>query len=214
MHDSVGKTLYGIALSATALAMRVKRDAPAAAAASRDLASAAQVAAAEARELITDLRSDTLDLPLGAALRGEVERWSAEAGVPADFSGDHVDLPHPGTRYELFCVVREALRNVERHAGAKHVRVTLSRQGDEVSLDVADDGRGLVVAPGAQVRDLEPEGHFGLLGMGERATRVGGRLDLASAPGAGTTVSVRLPAADVRAREPWSPVSPTSAVAS
>src|ERR671931_17283 len=116
MHDSLGKTLYGIALSARALSHRVADDAPDAAAAARDLSAAAQVAAEEARGLISDLRSDTLDRPLGDALEHYVREWSQRNGIEADLRADGVDLPHPGTRYELFCIVREALENVERHA--------------------------------------------------------------------------------------------------
>ena len=85
----------------------------------------AQVAAEEARGLISDLRSDTLDRPLGDALERYVREWSERNGIAARLQADGVDLPHPGTRYELFCIVREALENVERHAGATQVQVLL-----------------------------------------------------------------------------------------
>jgi signal transduction histidine kinase len=201
MHDSLGKTLYGIALSARALAHRVAADAPSAADAARDLSSAAQVAAEEARGLISDLRSDTLDRPLCDALEHYVDEWSQRNGIAADLRADGVDLPHPGTRYELFCIVREALENVERHAQATQVQVRLRDVWPDVVLSVADDGVGLDARGNA--RDLQVNGHYGLVGMAERGERIGATVEIAGERGAGTTVTVRLPAGDVRAPEPW-----------
>jgi signal transduction histidine kinase len=201
MHDSLGKTLYGIALSARALAHRVAADAPSAADAARDLSSAAQVAAEEARGLISDLRSDTLDRPLCDALEHYVDEWSERNGIAADLRADGVDLPHPGTRYELFCIVREALENVERHAHATRVQVRLRDAWPDVVLSVADDGVGLDARGNA--RDLQVNGHYGLVGMAERGERIGATVEIAGQRGAGTTVTVRLPAGDVRAPEPW-----------
>ena len=204
MHDSLGKTLYGMALSARALARRVEGEAPGSAGVARDLSAAAQVAAAEARELISDLRSDSLELPLCEALESHVERWGQGSRIAARFAGDAVDLPHPGTRYELFSIVKEALRNVEAHSGAEHVEVRLGERDGEVVLEVADDGVGLDEEHReADPRTLEPEGHYGFLGMVERAERVGARIEVSTAPGAGTTITVRVPTGDVRTAEPW-----------
>jgi signal transduction histidine kinase len=201
MHDSLGKTLYGIALSARALAHRAAEQAPDVAGAAQDLSSAAQVAAEEARGLISDLRSDTLDRPLCDALEHYVDEWSVRNGIAAHLRADGVDLPHPGTRYELFCIVREALENVERHARARHVEVRLRDAWPDVVLSVADDGIGLDGRGNA--RDFQVNGHYGLVGMAERGERIGATVEVAGEPGAGTTVTVRLPAGDVRAPEPW-----------
>jgi signal transduction histidine kinase len=202
MHDSLGKTLYGIALAARALARRVENEAPDAARAARDVSGAAQLAAEEARGLISDLRADTLTLPLGAALAEHVERWSRQTGVAVSARGEDVDLPNPSTRYELFCIAKEALRNVERHAHAESVEVTLVERGEQVVLTIADDGVGIEASGSA--RELERDGHYGLIGMAERADRVGATVALDGAPGQGTRVIVRVPAGDVRTPEPWS----------
>jgi signal transduction histidine kinase len=201
MHDSLGKTLYGIALSARALSHRVSAEAPDAASAARDLSAAAQIAAEEARGLISDLRSDTLDRPLCDALEHYVSEWSQRNGIAAQLKADTVDLPHPGTRYELFCIVREALENVERHAKASRVDVALSDVAPDVVLSIADDGVG--IDGRGDARSLQTNGHYGLVGMAERGERIGATVEIAGAPGAGTTVTVRLPAGDVRAPEPW-----------
>jgi signal transduction histidine kinase len=202
MHDSLGKTLYGVALGAHALALRVEDEAPGSARAARDLSGAAQLAAEEARGLISDLRADSLSLPLGAVLAEHVSRWAEESGVAATACGEEVDLPNPSTRYELFCIAKEALVNVERHARAGKVEVTLVQQDDCVLLTIADDGVGIEAS--GRARDLETDGHYGLVGMAERAERVGATVSLEGAPGQGTCVTVRVPAGDVRTPEPWS----------
>ena len=171
MHDSLGKTLYGIALAARGLSHRVEAEAPGAAAAARDLSASAQVAAEEARGLISDLRSDTLDRPLGDALERYVREWSDRNGIAAHLQADGVDLPHPGTRYELFCIVREALENVERHAGATQVQVLLRDMAPDVVLSVVDDGVG--IDGDGDARSLQTNGHYGLIGMAERGERIG-----------------------------------------
>jgi signal transduction histidine kinase len=201
MHDSLGKTLYGIALAARGLSHRIEAEAPAAAAAARDLSASAQVAAEEARGLISDLRSDTLDRPLGDALERYVREWSDRNGIAAQLQADGVDLPHPGTRYELFCIVREALENVERHAGATRVQVLLRDMAPDVVLSVIDDGIG--IGGEGDARSLQTNGHYGLIGMAERGERIGATVRIAGQRGAGTTITVRLPAGDVRAPEPW-----------
>jgi signal transduction histidine kinase len=201
MHDSLGKTLYGIALAARGLSHRIEAEAPAAAAAARDLSASAQVAAEEARGLISDLRSDTLDRPLGDALERYVREWSDRNGIAAQLQADGVDLPHPGTRYELFCIVREALENVERHAGATRVQVLLRDMAPDVVLSVIDDGIG--IGGEGDARSLQTNGHYGLIGMAERGERIGATVRIAGQRGDGTTITVRLPAGDVRAPEPW-----------
>jgi signal transduction histidine kinase len=88
---------------------------------------------------------------------------------------------------------------VERHARASRVEVTLAAEGDEVVLAVRDDGAGLPHAdPDAWAR----AGHYGLLGMRERAAELGGRLDLGGATGAGATVALRIPSPRRPARRP------------
>jgi signal transduction histidine kinase len=106
-------------------------------------------------------------------------------------SGDKVDLGHPGSRYELFCILKEALRNVERHAGASHVDVGLVRGGGEVVLTVSDNGVGLTA--NGDVHALEPDGHFGLIGMAERAERLAGHFSVHGRPGLGTTIRAAVP---------------------
>ncbi|TFW16795.1 sensor histidine kinase [Duganella callida] len=96
------------------------------------------------------------------------------------------------TQEELCGVGREALHNAFQHAGAGLVSIGLSYGSDTLTLRIADDGKGMdaVTTPTAQAA----AGHWGLVGMRERAKRIGGQLAIASQPGAGTVVELRIPA--------------------
>jgi signal transduction histidine kinase len=91
----------------------------------------------------------------------------------------------------LYRIMQESLTNVAKHAQAGHVAVTVDQLDDDtVRLRVRDDGVGFDASNAAR---LLREGHFGLAGMRERASLVGGSLEVGSVPGNGTTVEVRLP---------------------
>jgi signal transduction histidine kinase len=198
MHDSLAKTLHGIALSAEGVRNWVQRSPEVAAARASDLARAAELASTEARTLIGNLRADSGDRPLDELLCQTVNDWSTDTGVRAELSVERLSLDATA-RYELLCVLREALRNVERHAGASSVTVTLTDEGDHARLDVRDDGEGFTT-DASQAAAWQRSGHYGLVGMSERAERAGGRLEVRSAPGAGTTVSMVVPTGEVQPR--------------
>jgi two-component system nitrate/nitrite sensor histidine kinase NarX len=84
----------------------------------------------------------------------------------------------------MLFLIREAASNVARHAAATHVWISMARRRDSVIVKVEDDGRGFVDAV---------ERHHGLRNMAERARLIGGRLDVDSRPGAGTSVTLTLP---------------------
>lgn len=191
MHDSLAKSIHGIGLQAAALIRWISKDPRRAVADARSISQAAEVAAQQARELIRDLRSDSLDVPLSGAIRALVEQWSDERGVDAVLELGDVECGCPEKRWELMNIVKEALHNVDMHARANHVRVTLREAGGYLLLEVADDGTGFAEAE--RPDELVKSGHFGLMGMAERAQRVGGRLKVTSAPGEGTSVTAVMP---------------------
>ena len=146
---------------------------------------------ADARGLAWALRPEAL---AGGGLLGAIERVAAVAaqgGPPTDVTvTGTVRALHPDVEVTLLRATQEALANVRRHAAAGHVTVTLSYFPDEVTLDVADDGRGFdpaAPAPG-------PAGGLGLMGIRERAAALGGSVAVESTPGEGTTIAVSLPA--------------------
>ena len=137
---------------------------------------------------MTALRGPRDVPPLGAALAALAEESSA-AGVPTELrvTGAQRPLP-PEVEEPLFRAAQEGLTNVRKHAGATRARLLLDYADPAtVRLRVVDDGAG-VPAP----RDGATPG-FGLLGVRERAERVGGRVAVDSRPGTGTTLRVEVP---------------------
>lgn len=142
---------------------------------------------AEARRSVQALAPQELGRAhLPDALRTLTERWAEDAGIAAkvEVTGTREPLS-PAIEVSLFRVVQESLTNVAKHAGASRVGVTLSYTGAEVLLDVRDDGRGFVRGAGTG---------FGLTSMRQRIRGIGGRVEVQSAPGEGTSVSARVPA--------------------
>jgi signal transduction histidine kinase len=139
----------------------------------------------EARQSIWALRSqDTGENTLPVLLRRATEHASGH-GMEAAFSlyGAYRPMP-PGTEREILRIAQEAIHNVKKHAGAKHLSVQLEYGPAEVALIIKDDGRGFESRNGAG----SPPGHYGLTGMRERADLIGGTLDITSELGTGTTV--------------------------
>ena len=193
MHDSLAKTIHGLALSAAALPRWLKRDPERAGAEARSIAEAAETAAAEARTLIQDMRASSLDVSLGEAITALVWDWSRRTGIAVTVDADEADGASAETRWELFCIAKEALVNAERHGQPAAVELRLKDEVDALELTVKDDGGGFEVPK--DLGELRSDGHFGLIGMGERAKRVGGRLEIDAAEGRGVTVRAVVPAA-------------------
>ncbi len=190
LHDSVTKTLRGISLAALALPMSLRRQ-PALAERLADIISdGVKAADREARELIAGLRMDTPDEDFAQVLVGVCQAWVRSTGILVRTSIAQVDPP-VAWRYELVCILREALTNVERHSNATRVSVVLVEDGPALNLVVRDDGVGFDAS--GSLEDSQRGGHMGVVGMRERAISVGGTLTLSSRPHEGTTVSVRVP---------------------
>jgi signal transduction histidine kinase len=128
---------------------------------------------------------------LPEALKKTVTEWGERTGVRAEYTvtGTTEQL-HDEVSATLLRIAQEALSNAARHARATRVGVTLSFMGDEVSLDVRDDGAGF---DPAAVPERTAVGGFGLDGMRARAERIAGLLTVESEPGHGTAVSARVP---------------------
>lgn len=145
-------------------------------------------ATADIRRLVHGLRPPLLDqLGLVETLRQLAERLRRETGIVVGFAAE-ADLPVPAAaEVTILRVAQEALLNVQKHAHASQVDVRLNRHGEWVMLEIRDDGVGL--SPnGSAVRS-----GAGLRSMRERAELLGGTLDLASMPGSGTHVALRIP---------------------
>ncbi|MEE8364076.1 MAG: HAMP domain-containing protein [Dehalococcoidia bacterium] len=161
---------------------------------------------ATVRQFSQSLRPPVLDdLGLVAALGWlgtEAERRSGLQVHVSSEGSSQGGFPRlaPEVELALFRIAQEAVRNVERHAGASRAEMILAVSGDTVTLTVRDDGRGFR-AP-ARVQDLARTGKLGLLGMTERAELAEGSLDIGSRDGAGVEIVARLPVRPGTAAEP------------
>lgn len=141
------------------------------------------------RRIALRMRPAVLDFGLAAALRWLVEDFDASTGCAFTFVSNHAadtELPE-ATATALFRIAQEAMSNAVRHAGATRVEVRLERTGRALALVVDDDGHGF--DPSAVRR----RARLGLVGMRERAQRIGARWALRSTPGQGTRIEVLLP---------------------
>lgn len=204
MHDSLAKTLRGIAMAAQALPIWVRKSPERAATEAQRIASSAEVASREARELIADLRDDQVQHPLVRTVRDVTKRWSEQHRVPitVDLNED-AELPLVA-RYELVAILKEALTNIDRHANASSVSVSLRIEESTVTLVIEDDGDGFATPQEEPnwLDELARAGHYGVVGMNERAKRAGAELSVRSAPGAGTKLVVTFASESVQEAVP------------
>jgi PAS domain S-box-containing protein len=196
IHDELGQMLTVLSMSQSQLiaSLRGGGDAPPREALAAQLESMQKfvtTALASVRRIATELRPDVLDaLGLAAALEWQAAEFTRHTGIRCEVSLPSVAMDVASERATaLFRIFQETLTNVARHSGACGVRARLELSAGIVELTVADDGRGM--QPEAARGGI---GSLGLLGMRERAAMLGGEMRVASAPGKGTTVTVRLPA--------------------
>ncbi len=190
MHDSFAKTLQGIALGCAALATWIHRDPNEAAAQANALGSAADHAVRQARDLLSHLRRDRPGDPFADVVAQTCGEWSGRHGVPCAVEVALSRDPAPNVRYQLLAAMCEALENTARHAQARRVHLILRGDDGEVAIVVRDDGIGF---DPATLGEREREGHFGLRGMRERLEDLGGAVTVETAPGFGTTITLRAP---------------------
>ncbi|WP_410672424.1 sensor histidine kinase [Amycolatopsis sp. cmx-4-68] len=186
IHDTLAQGFTGIITQLEAAALA--QDEPAEWQRHLDSATAlARENLTAARRSVRALHPENLDTAtLPDALADVAARWSERTGVPAAFTttGEPRAL-HPEIESAILRVTQEALSNVDKHAAAARVGLTLSYMDGEVTLDVRDDGAGFTPRPGPG---------FGLPGMRRRVQRLAGTLHVESEPGGGTAISAVLPA--------------------
>jgi signal transduction histidine kinase len=190
IHDTLLQGFTGIALKLVAAISRVTEPVESVVAL-RALVGLAQQTLIDARRAVWDLRSPALaggDFPV--ALRTAAE--DCVRGTRLELEYEVVGIPRPvdpDVEGVVVRVAQEAITNVVKHAEARTVRVRLSFEARRVRLSVIDDGRGFVVAS-----DFHSYGgHWGLLGMRERASQIRGKLSLRSTPGHGTALVLLVP---------------------
>lgn len=188
LHDSVSQAVYGIALGARSAMELLSKDPAAVREPLEYVLRLSEAALAEMRALIFELRPEALEREgLTGALRHHTEVLRARHGIEVEESLAEEPTMSWENKQGLYRIAQEALHNAGRHGRAKHVGIALSQDDSEIRLEVWDDGVG-----------FDPEGahpgHFGLNTMRERASELGGRLEIESRPRAGTRVRAIVPA--------------------
>jgi two-component system, NarL family, sensor histidine kinase YdfH len=160
----------------------------------QDAAQSARSALTEARWTIENLRMRTAEVACSEALLQEIEHFQTATGIPCEcdlaaLSG----LPEPASE-QVLRIVREGLINIARHAQAQHVWIQTRAGRERQEIEIGDDGVGFDLA---SVQGQH--GHYGLLGLRERARLLGGVVEIRSMLGEGTVISFSLP--NLKSRE-------------
>jgi two-component system NarL family sensor kinase len=193
LHDRLTQLHCAILFRSQALSNRLSaREGPLKREA-RKLRELAGQAADEVERISRELRPSVLDqLGLVAVLRGAGKEFAKRTGVSVKLACVELTARLPsGAELALYRILQEALKNVEQHARARHVTVSLAPQGTFVQLAIKDDGVGF--DPDHYATGRKGKRGLGLLGMRERATYVGGVFKIKSAGRAGTEIEVRIP---------------------
>ncbi|MFX1764985.1 PAS domain-containing protein [Paraburkholderia sp. A3BS-1L] len=199
LHDDLGQQLTALKLETGLLENRLRRAEP-----GTDHAEIGRLNAmidqivASVRRIASDLRPRMLDdLGLIPAVDWLIEEFSTRYGIEviANIDADAIAFNRDSAT-AVFRMIQEALTNIARHANATEVRVEILRGATDCNVSIADNGRGAAneVRPGLK--------SFGLLGMRERAERLGGKLAIETAPGRGFAVKITMPLAIVEEAEP------------
>jgi ligand-binding sensor domain-containing protein len=191
IHDTLAQGFVGISSQLDAVSMCLEGD-PQAAQGYLDLArKMTRHSLSEARRSVAALRASALSgNDLATALKAEAVRWTAASNlqVRVDVCQQPARLPRD-IEQNLLRIAQEAVTNTLKHASAAKLLVQLRVEAPNLYLLVADDGRGC----SKPVMSSSLDGHFGLIGMRERAQSIGGQFRFQSEPGSGTFVEVTVP---------------------
>lgn len=189
LHDAVSQKLFSLRLTAQAAAALVDRDPGRAKGELQQVAALAAEAADELRAAVVELRPAALDEDgLINTLRTQIQVLDRAHSARVTFDTCGTKALPAAQEEALLRVAQEALHNALRHSEADRVDVVLARRGQGAVLSVTDNGKGF------EPRTVRRAGrHLGLVSMRDRASGVGGRLRVHSAPGKGTTIEMEVP---------------------
>jgi signal transduction histidine kinase len=188
IHDVLGQALTALKMDLAWLARQAAGQEPLVEKL-RSMSEATDEIIQQVRRISTELRPGVLDdLGLLAAIEWQAQEFEERTGTLCTVESNVGDAPLPrDVSTALFRIFQEALTNVARHAEAREVAVHLWLADGELRMEVRDDGRGITVAQAGNPRSL------GLLGIRERARRLGGGAAIAAGPSGGTVVWVHVP---------------------
>lgn len=190
IHDELGQNLMALRIDVSVLQARIAESTPALNERIRIALKHIDTSIKAVRIIINNLRPSVLDLGLHAAIEWQVNEFERRTGIACSLkmdeeqSGFNLD---DNRATALFRILQESLTNVARHAQASQVDIDVGRQEDRFCMTISDNGVGLY--PGCRRKPNS----FGLLGIGERVSTLGGELKVESDEGQGTVVRVTIP---------------------
>lgn len=192
LHDTLSQGLAGVILQLEAADAHLNQDRPEKARGIIQQAmQQARTTLSAARQAIDNLRNAAAP-SLEEALRQQVERFGSMARIDCALEITPPVKVTPEQQEAITRIVSEALMNIHRHAKASHVRIQLCGDGSGIQLEIRDDGVGFDPFH-------TPPGHYGLIGIRERARLAGGELVIHSQPGSGTQIIVCFPRSGIQA---------------
>lgn len=189
IHDELGGTLVAIKIETSLLSSRLPSDPLQLRKRVRGIEGLIDEAISTAGRVARELRPGILkDFGLAAAIECQADDFSQRVGLACDTTSIAHDVdPDEKTSLALFRVFQEALTNVAKHAQATQVSIRLGASGDNLTLEISDNGRGI------SAEDMHKPKSFGLRGIRERMIGLGGSLELARNSPQGTRVILRAP---------------------
>jgi signal transduction histidine kinase len=190
IHDELGQNLMALRIDVSMLQARTARKHPILNDRVRMALTHIDATIKAVRAIINNLRPSVLDLGLHAAIDWQVNEFERRTGIVCELEmeGETVDFHLDDSRATaLFRIVQESLSNVARHAQASRVHIKLGQLGNRFVMSIADNGVGMF--PG----NRRKPNSFGLLGIEERISALGGAFSVTGIPGEGTVLDISIP---------------------
>jgi signal transduction histidine kinase len=189
LHDELGQTLTAMKLDLAWLSEQLRQKDEVLSQKSKEITSQLNTLIKIVRRIATRLRPGMLDdLGLIASIEWQAHDFEKHSGIKCQLNLDDTNIKLDNEqKLAIFRIFQEALTNVARYAEAKNVEVKLHEVDEFMTLEVHDDGRGIKEGDRTGLQSL------GLIGMRERAERLGGSFDIQGQPGKGTTLVVTIP---------------------
>jgi PAS domain S-box-containing protein len=187
LHDDLAQYLLALRMKISLLDFDFGLGQPSQAQGTAGMIALVDSSIAVVRNIVTSLRPAALDMGIVSALEWLVQEFAAQTGIDCRLDSRVTSVRiHEASAVAFFRIAQEALRNVARHAGASRVDIGFRRLDACYLLEVSDNGVGFDAA-------FKKPASFGLVGMQERALMLSGRVDICTAPHAGTSIQVYIP---------------------
>lgn len=196
IHDEIGSSLTGVKIDLAWLKEELRGDfaqRPALQAKLLDVEKLIDATATVSRRLIKALRPSILDHGIVPSIQWQLFEFERRFDIRCHFEPPvNEPLLSEEQSVAVFRILQEALNNVAKHAGATQVEVTLFQRKKELNIEIRDNGKGLIGGK------AERPGSFGVIGMRERISSLGGWLEIGGAPGKGVSVMIGIPHGDAK----------------